>query len=279
MTADAHDLALLFDGLLDAQAKPDRVGPFGLWTSPAPWPHPVRPTAGTRITESDVEALVGRMRELGINPAIEWVIEEHPELEALLLAHGAKTDRTPALALDESALSDAPSLPFGYVVLQQRPTDSDADLLAARVVADLGFSNPCVAVGDVGTAQRDDMLAQGLAAGSGRAYIDFARARLLSGDLALFVANNGGGIVAGAAVLSGAGGTEIAGVATLPAYRRRGLAAAITHAAVQYARTSHKLPLALSAADAEVARIYERHGFVRVATTAEARLPAPVPSI
>jgi len=278
MTVAAHDLAQLFDGLLNAQGKPERVGPFGIWTSVAPWPHPVRPIAGTRITDKDLQLLVERLGALGVHPAIEWVIEEHPELEALLLARGAEIDRAPTLALNESAIGAAPSLPAGYVVLQQRPDDSDADLLVARVVADLSFSNPGVGIGEVGISKRDEMLGQRLTTEAGRNYVDFVRARLLSGDLALFVINGLEGTVAGAAVLSGAAGTEIAGVATLPAYRRQGLAAAITHAAVEYVRNNDKLPLAMSAADTDVARIYERNGFVRVATTGEAHLPDQTPS-
>lgn len=62
------------------------------------------------------------------------------------------------------------------------------------------------------------------------------------------------------------GVTEVVGVATLPSARRRGLAALVTAALVRDARTSGVRTVFLSAGSDDVARVYEKVGFVRVAT-------------
>ena len=59
---------------------------------------------------------------------------------------------------------------------------------------------------------------------------------------------------------------EIVAVATLPAARRRGFGAAITAALVEHALAHGIKTLFLSAADDDVARVYERLGFRRAAT-------------
>jgi GNAT superfamily N-acetyltransferase len=273
MVIGAHGVARLFDELLNAQWQPEIVGPFGIWKSVAPWPHPIRPLAGTRVTDGDLDALAARLAELGLNPNIEWVLDEHPELEGLLAARGAEIVRTPALVYNEAAPVVTPSLPPRFRVFRQTSTDSPEEILAARAVGDLGFGNAGLHIGSVGAVERDAQVAEGLASDAGRAYVDYSRLRLASDDFAMFVIADEGGLVARAAVLSGAAGSEIAGVATLPAYRRQGLAAVITHAAIAYVSSTGKLPLALTAADADVARVYERLGFVRVATAGESQLP------
>ena len=69
--------------------------------------------------------------------------------------------------------------------------------------------------------------------------------------------------------------TEIVGVGTLPSARRRGLAAAVTALLAADARDRGVTLACLSAADDEVARMYERLGFRRIGTACFARAPAP----
>jgi predicted GNAT family acetyltransferase len=59
---------------------------------------------------------------------------------------------------------------------------------------------------------------------------------------------------------------EIAGVGTLPAYRRRGLASAVTAALAIDAFDRGIEVVWLSAADVDVAAMYARIGFRRVGT-------------
>jgi GNAT superfamily N-acetyltransferase len=71
-----------------------------------------------------------------------------------------------------------------------------------------------------------------------------------------------------------AGVTEIAGVATMPPLRRRGIAGALTAAAVQ-AAFAHGAELAcLSAGDAAAGRVYQQVGFQPYATMLAYHLPA-----
>nr|WP_272954640.1 GNAT family N-acetyltransferase [Kribbella sandramycini] len=58
--------------------------------------------------------------------------------------------------------------------------------------------------------------------------------------------------------------SEIVGVATLPAMRRRGLAAALTAALAQHAFDNGVELLLLSAESDAVAAVYERVGFRRI---------------
>ena len=67
--------------------------------------------------------------------------------------------------------------------------------------------------------------------------------------------------------------TEIVGVATLPSARRRGLGTAVTAALVADARASGVSTIFLSAASDDVARVYERLGFVRVGHSGLASAP------
>lgn len=60
--------------------------------------------------------------------------------------------------------------------------------------------------------------------------------------------------------------SEIVGVGTLPTARRRGLALAVTAALIADARSRGVETVFLSAGDDDVARIYARLGFRRVAT-------------
>ena len=70
------------------------------------------------------------------------------------------------------------------------------------------------------------------------------------------------------------GVAEITGVATLPGYRRRGLAAAVTSALVRDARREGVRTIFLSADDDVVACVYARIGFRIVGTAGEATAPA-----
>jgi predicted GNAT family acetyltransferase len=69
--------------------------------------------------------------------------------------------------------------------------------------------------------------------------------------------------------------SEVVGVATLPAFRRRGIAAALTSLLVEDALGRGVRTLFLSAGDAAVARIYERVGFRQLGTACIAVPPRP----
>jgi predicted GNAT family acetyltransferase len=58
--------------------------------------------------------------------------------------------------------------------------------------------------------------------------------------------------------------SEIVAVATLPAYRRRGLGSTVTSTLVEHAFGSGVDLVLLSAQNDDVARIYEKLGFARI---------------
>jgi predicted GNAT family acetyltransferase len=60
--------------------------------------------------------------------------------------------------------------------------------------------------------------------------------------------------------------TEIVGVATLPAFRRRGIGAALTAFLTSDAGDRGVRTVFLSAGNEDVARVYERAGFRRIGT-------------
>jgi predicted GNAT family acetyltransferase len=70
------------------------------------------------------------------------------------------------------------------------------------------------------------------------------------------------------------GASEIVGVATLPAFRRRGLGAAVTATLVADALERGIELVFLSADDERVARVYAKVGFERVGTACAASVPA-----
>jgi predicted N-acetyltransferase YhbS len=72
--------------------------------------------------------------------------------------------------------------------------------------------------------------------------------------------------------VDGAEVTEIAGVATLPRLRGRGLGAGLASALTAHARETAELVF-LVAGDDDVARVYERTGFAALATVGVADLP------
>jgi predicted GNAT family acetyltransferase len=69
------------------------------------------------------------------------------------------------------------------------------------------------------------------------------------------------------------GATEIVGVGTTPAFRRRGLGRALTSLLVEDAMARGVSTIFLSAGDEAIARVYGRLGFVIVGTAGAAEPP------
>lgn len=88
-----------------------------------------------------------------------------------------------------------------------------------------------------------------------------------------------GEVVAVASTQAALGVAEVVGVATLPAYRRRGLGAAVTAAVVRTAVVAGATTVFLSAGDDDVARMYAGLGFARVGTAVVAEAPPSSASI
>jgi GNAT superfamily N-acetyltransferase len=162
------------------------------------------------------------------------------------------------------AFRSAP-VPDGVRLQGVAPGDDVATLLG---VASIGFAAPGTATGPVG-AEALDAAAEGVSEG----VVSSARQQLAAGHTVTVAAWADGCPVAIGSHNPCGDVTEIVGVATLPAYRRRGIAAAVTSALVDDALTRGVLTVCLSADDATVARVYERLGFETVGSVGAAEPP------
>lgn len=258
------DLELLrrIDAYLDAAPRTacrvEAVGPFTLFVNPAPgWRYYARAARGaTAFTAQDVILLRERQRELGLPEAIEWVLDLAPGLAAAAEGGGMHVDRHPLLCLPSPEAFEPVPAPAGVDV---RPVGPGDDLGKINAVAELAFADPGTGIGAAGIDHLEAM-----AGASDPDVLAFFRARV-AGSVTIQVA----AFLAGEPVATGAhqpvgDTTEIVGVGCLPAFRRRGLAAAVTSLLVRDALGRGVQTVCLSADDADVERLYTRLGFVTV---------------
>ncbi len=207
------------------------------------YPYYARPRfPGGRPALADVVRMRERQRELGVPEAFEWVHETTPDLYDIAVEAGLDVLRAPLLVLDPDALPE----PHPHVrVLDTQPAE-------VSVVAQLAFSSPGTAPGEVGVAERDAAVETAAPASTRHRH---AVADLPGeGVLAVGTAQRAGDVV------------EIVGVGTLPAARRRGLGGAVTAALARDALDRGARLVFLSAGSPDIARVYERVGFRRAGT-------------
>ncbi|MFL6077600.1 MAG: GNAT family N-acetyltransferase [Mycobacteriales bacterium] len=248
-----------YDGVPRTAADPHDLGPLTLFVARQGWPYYARPRLGGRdpISADDVAAVRARQRELKVPEAFEWVHEVTPSLAGAARATGLHVHEHPLMVLD----AFRPVAPPDGVAVRVLDADSP-DLVAARAVADVGFSAPGTAAGEPGTVERDRA-----AAAIPPAQVEHVRDRIRRGLLVSAVAGRDGtGPLCVGSYQAVDLVAEIVGVATLPAARRGGLAAAVTSAVVGDAFGRGVQTVFLSAGDEDVARMYRRLGFVRVGT-------------
>ncbi|HEY2213433.1 MAG TPA: GNAT family N-acetyltransferase [Acidimicrobiales bacterium] len=268
MSTLLNRLERYYDTVPRATVTAELIGPFTLFvaTEGFPYPYYARPTlglgAGVAPTVGDVEVVRARQRTLGVPEAFEWVEENSPALTSLLQEAGLVVHRHPLLVLGQ------PKWPEDPLGISVRIAGSDDEaLVGLRATLDIGFAHEGTAIGVPGVAERDAAVREddpGLANW---------RSKSAQGLLALAVAEDQTGVVGGGLHNPRDGVTEVAGIATLPAYRRRGIAAAVTAQLVSDALERGVDICFLSAESDAVARIYERLGFERVGTACTAEPP------
>ena len=261
-TSPVPRLERYFDGVLRAHARVEEVGPFTLFVGePDGWTFCARPRLGGDggHDPTAVATVLSRLRELGLPEVIEWVHEVSPDLLAAVRDEGSlEVEEIPLMVL-----AGEPSGPVHAERLTVRVVDPASPegvgaLAAARSVSRLAFAAPGTATGPAGEAERDAGL---------EPVPPYTVAALRDGKAHWVVAElEGHGVIACGRHQPWGGTTEIVGVATLPAYRRRGLGAAVTVALVEHARATGADTVFLTASSEEVARIYGRLGFQRVGT-------------
>jgi predicted N-acetyltransferase YhbS len=227
------------------------------------WPSPARPRSGAGpVTADDVRAAVALQQAAGLPAAVEWVPERSPETAAATRAAGLAVEELPLLvAVDPVEVL----LPTGFRLYLVGA--DDPELPRYQRVAATAFAHPGGAcdVLDVPLDTSAEALARTAA----------LRERIASGRTVMMVAvENGEPVAVGSHQPVDVDGTEVSevvGVATLPRLRGRGLGAGITSALVAHATETADMVF-LAAGDDDVARIYERVGFARLATTSVAEL-------
>lgn len=251
-----------YDAVPRGRARVEDIGPFTVFVDDG-LGHAfyARPRLGLDRTPSpsDVTAVRARQRELGVPEAIEWVDDTTPGLVDVVAASGLSVLLAPLLVLDPAAL---PSPAHPVRVLDPGSPTFGTDLGTARAVARVGFGTPGTAVGEAGPAERDAALVL-----QGEDQVRMTAERVRTGAAAVALAGTQELGVACQGQYQAVGGVaEIVGVATLPAARRRGLAASVTAALAAHALANGSDLVFLSAADEDAARMYGSLGFRRVGT-------------
>jgi ribosomal protein S18 acetylase RimI-like enzyme len=248
-----------YDAAPRSAADIEEHGALTLFVSRIPCRFYGRPRLGLSedVGADDVAAVRARQRELGVREAFEWVHETTPSLAGAAAAAGLEVLQVPLLALDAEHWTPAPA-PEG-VVVRMLGAD-DRALAGSQAAVELAFAAAGMQLGDAGPEARD-------LAATKLGDLGFLRDRLRRGHTAIAVAASAeeGPLGAGSHQLVDRV-TEITGVGTLPSARRRGIGTAVTGRLVEDARSRSAEIVFLSAADDDVARMYERLGFRRIGT-------------
>ena len=248
-------LERFYDAVPRPGARTEDLGPFTLFISLGGWPFYTRPRLGFvgEIGQADVATMRARQRELHVPETFEWVVETTPSLAPAIRSDGLSVEEVPLLIL--RARQAAP-VPAGYRL--RRIAADEPDLERVLAVAAVAFASGGTAAGDAGIDERDRH-----AAADSKDNTRL-RHRLADRSTVMFVIEGDEGPIASGAHQAVDGVTEIVGVATLPAARRRGLGAAVTSALIDDALGAGIETIFLSAASDDVARVYERLGFERI---------------
>ncbi|RLP89045.1 GNAT family N-acetyltransferase [Micromonospora sp. BL4] len=242
----------------------------------AGWPFYARPRLDATEPPSlaDITSVRERQRELGLPEAFEWVHETTPELLAVARSAGLSVLEAPLMVLDPTALPDPATLSDVPVrVLAADSPGFAADVAARRAVAAVSFAAAGTARGDAGPAERDAAISE-----LELAALDEERSRVADGRrISALAGTPTEGALASGMAMRVDDVAEIAGVATLPAARRRGLGAALTATIARELLAAGTDVVFLSAGSEEIARVYLRVGFRRIGTACIAEPAALIP--
>jgi GNAT superfamily N-acetyltransferase len=254
-----------YDAVPRSAARVEQLGPFTLFVNTGPgWTYYARPTPGEGVfSPEDVLQVCRRQEVLGVPQAFEWVKETTPALEAAVQAAGLEVVEHPLLVLDLEGPQDV-SGPAGIDIRLVLPED---DIALISAVAGVAFGAAGMAIGPEGAREL-----RAAAARRGGSSVEFER-QLLAGATVMAAAFENGLPVSVGSHNPVGKVSEIVGVGTLPAFRRRGLAAAVVRLLIEDALRRGVKTIFLTADDAAVARLYAGLGFREIATACVAEKP------
>lgn len=255
-----RQLETYYDAVPRSRSSVENIGPFTLFVASAGWPFYARPAidATIEITSDDVRRVLDRQRELNVPQSIEWVDQVTPGLAETIESMGIAVARCPLLVLDGPPRGDTGSA---------RVIDAeDIELLVqSHAAVSVAFQNAGTETGPAGLAERDAKL-EAARSEVASSVLDRMSAGLLRMAVVGIAEQPDVGAVGGGSYAPVDEVAELAGIGVLPAFRRRGLAAAVTHALAADALTHGVTTVFCSAADDAVARVYGGIGFDRVGT-------------
>jgi GNAT superfamily N-acetyltransferase len=250
-----------YDEVPRAAARAEDFGGLTLFVREGQgWPYYARPAAtGVAPSAEDVTRVRARQRELGVPEAFEWVDEVTPGLSDAATAAGLGVSRHPLLVLDEFV---PVAVPAGCSLRFVGDPDTLAeDYAIVQAVGQVAFGSPGTARGEAGAFERDAQWPT-----PPDSAIAAERAALQEGRIARVILTDASGPVCVGSYQRAGDVVEIVGVGTLPSARRRGLGTAATAALTRHALDRGAAIAFMSAGDDEVARLYDRVGYRRVAT-------------
>jgi GNAT superfamily N-acetyltransferase len=258
-----HRIDAYLDQVPRRVTRTEEVGPFTVFVQQGNgWRYYARPTPGVGdVTPAEVHTVRRRQRALSQPEAIEWVVELAPSVGPASTAGGLDVVEHPLMHVPVVSFRSS-AVPRGVRLEIVRPED---DLALIHAVASVGFAAPGTGIGRAG-AEALDAAADAVSDG----VVSSTHEQLAVGNTVTVAAWVNGSPVAIGSHNPCDGVTEIVGVATLPAYRRRGLATAVTSALVEDALSRGVRIVCLSADDTTVARVYARLGFETVGTVGAA---------
>ncbi len=225
---------------------------------------------GHGFNADEVCALLGRQGELGLGRSIEWLHSLETALTDACIEAGLDVVLRPMLVADANAFIGA-GVPPAVTSVSVSVLAADHPLLGThRNVAHVAFTHGGTAIGLQGALERDAVPVDPV----GEAWF---RSRVAGGHTIAVAAFDGSGEMVGVGSAQpvvdpalGFSAAELTGIAVLPSHRRRGIAASITATLGAACAAMGVRTVLLSAQDDDVARVYERIGFRRVAVVGEA---------
>jgi ribosomal protein S18 acetylase RimI-like enzyme len=213
--------------------------------NPLPWFNDAVPEA--EPTDDDVTAMVTVFRQYGRRPRLEFLRELWPTVPALLVKHGFRLkDTQPALAVTRGEWSRRDA--GAPLVRLAKP--EDAGVIDA--MGNIAFA------GDGAHPLREAAIRESLAAGRSRAAIAYIKEE---GGVPLA---EGGSAIGSGRIVGVPDVREIVSIGTLPAFRGRGVASAVTAFLVEdfFANGGE---IAWLTATPEADGVYRRVGFTPIA--------------